>query len=87
VIFQQHAQTEAIDAAVVGDHGQALDATALDFGDEVFRDPAEAEAARKHGHVVGKPIEGFFVCCHSLVESSHGDPAFFVVVSDRAMAG
>jgi hypothetical protein len=48
-------------------------AHALDFGDEVFGNAAESEAAGKHRHVVSQPGEGFSVGCHAFVESSHGE--------------
>ncbi|MCY1186654.1 hypothetical protein D9M73_275470 [compost metagenome] len=59
--FEQHAQAKAIDAAVVGHNRQALDATAFDFVDEVFRDAAQTETAGEYSHVVGKAFKSLFV--------------------------
>ena len=42
---EQHAEAKAIDAAVVGDDGEVAGAFALDFGDQVFRNAAQTEAA------------------------------------------
>ncbi len=78
-VFKQDTESEAVNAAVVGDHGQALDAHAPDLRDEVFRDAAQAEAAAEYRHVVGQPGEGFFVGRYSFIESSHDDPPFIVV--------
>ncbi|MNE30770.1 hypothetical protein D3C80_1243040 [compost metagenome] len=61
VAFEQHAQAKAIDAAVVGHNRQALDATTLDFVDEVFRDAAQAETTGEYSHVVGETFKGLFV--------------------------
>jgi hypothetical protein len=49
---QQHAQPEVVDAAVVGDHGQVLDARVADRRDQVLRDAAQPEAARHDRHAV-----------------------------------
>ncbi|MNZ49236.1 hypothetical protein D3C78_669970 [compost metagenome] len=70
-VFQQHAQAEAVDAAVVGNHGQALDAHATDLRDQVFRDAADAEAAGNYRHVVGESGERFFVAAYAFIESCH----------------
>jgi hypothetical protein len=75
-VFQQHAKAEAVDAAVVGDHGQAAHALALDLGDEVFRDATQAEAAGQHRHVVGQAFQGLFEGCDTFVESRHAKSAF-----------
>ncbi|MCY1418722.1 hypothetical protein D9M71_342890 [compost metagenome] len=79
VILKQHAQAKAVDAAVVRDHGQALDATALDLVDEVFRDAAQAESTGQYRHVVGQAFKSLFIGCYALVQSGHADPPFVVV--------
>jgi len=83
-VLEQHAQAKAVDAAVVGDHGQALDAAALDFGDEVLGDAAQAKAAGQHGHVVGQARQGLFVSCYTLVQSGHAQSPFVVVGTVRS---
>src|SRR5690606_19116195 len=70
-VFEQDAQAETVDAAVVGNNGQASDAHAFDFCDEVFRNAAQAKSTGKHCHVVGQPSEGFLISRNSFVESSH----------------
>ncbi|MNH05207.1 hypothetical protein D3C79_645240 [compost metagenome] len=82
-VFQQHAQTKTVNAAVVGNHGQALDATPLDFADKVFRDAAQAETTGQYRHVVGQAFEGLFIGCNALVQSGHADPPFVVVEPTR----
>ncbi|MNE32092.1 hypothetical protein D3C80_1256870 [compost metagenome] len=82
-VFKQHAQAEAVDAAVVRDHGQALDATPLDFADEVFRDAAQAKTTGQYRHVVGQAVKGLFIGCYALVQSGHVDPPFVVVEPTR----
>jgi hypothetical protein len=52
---------------------------ALDLGDEVFRDAAQAEAAGQYRHVVGQACKGLFIGCNALVQSGHADPPFVVV--------
>lgn len=78
-VFQQYAQAKAVDAAVVGNHGQALDAAPLDFANEVFRDAAQAETTGQYRHVVGQAFKGLFIGCNALVQSGHADPPFVVV--------
>ncbi|MOA19166.1 hypothetical protein D3C78_1395260 [compost metagenome] len=79
MVLKQHAQAKAVDAAVVRDHGQALDATALDLVDEVFRDAAQAESTGQYRHVVGQAFKSLFIGCYALVQSGHADPPFVVV--------
>ena len=54
VSVQEHAQSPAVDTAIVADHRQALDATGDDGIDQVLGNPAQAEAARDDGHVVAQ---------------------------------
>ncbi len=82
-VLQQHAQAKAIDTAVVGNHRKALDATALDFADKVFRDAAQAETTSQYRHVVGQAFECLFIGCNALVQSGHADPPFVVVEPTR----
>ncbi|MNH98871.1 hypothetical protein D3C73_516230 [compost metagenome] len=70
-VGQQYAEAETVDAAVVGDHGEVACALALDLGDQVFRDAAQAEAASDHGHAVFKTCQSFLVGTHALVETCH----------------
>ncbi|MCY1369403.1 hypothetical protein D9M69_564410 [compost metagenome] len=70
-VFQQHAKTETVDAAVVGNHGQVTGAFALDLGDQVFRNAAQAEAASDYRHAVFKTCQSFLVGTHALVETCH----------------
>ena len=49
---QQQAEAEAVDAGVVGDHGQALDAAVAQRGDQRLGDAAQAEAADREGLAV-----------------------------------
>ena len=50
--LQQHAQADIVDAGIVGDHGQALDAAVPDRLDQSFRNAAKAEAAGHDRHIV-----------------------------------
>ncbi|MCY1457738.1 hypothetical protein D9M71_750580 [compost metagenome] len=70
-VGQQYAEAETVDAAVVGDHGEVACALALDLGDQVFRDAAQAEAASDHGHAVFKTCQRLLVGTHALVETCH----------------
>ncbi|MNH84470.1 hypothetical protein D3C73_368940 [compost metagenome] len=70
-VGQQHAEAETVDAAVVGNDGEVAGAFALDLGDQVFRDAAQAEAASDHGHAVFKTCQSFLVGTHALVETCH----------------
>jgi hypothetical protein len=49
---EQLAEPPAVDAAIVADHGEALDAALDDGVDQVLGDAAQAEAAGDDGHVV-----------------------------------
>ncbi len=69
--FQQHAQAKAVDAAVVGNHGQVAGAFALDLGDEVFRNAAQAKTAGEYGHAIFQACEGFFIGRHAFIETCH----------------
>jgi len=50
--LQEHAETPAVDAGIVGDHGQPFDPRLLDGLDQHLRDAAKAEATRHDDHVV-----------------------------------
>ena len=54
VPVEQLAQAPAVDAAIVADHRQALDAARDDGVDQVLGNPAQAEAARDDRHVVAQ---------------------------------
>lgn len=69
--FEQYTQAKAIDAAVVGDHREVAGAFALDFGDEVFRDAAQAKAAGEYGHAVFQACQRFFIGRHAFIETCH----------------
>src|SRR5690606_5370991 len=71
-IFQQHAEAEAIHAAVVGNYGEVLAAAPADSRDEVFRDATQAKAAGQYGHAVREPCQGLFIGTDAFVESRHG---------------
>src|SRR5690606_18750004 len=59
--FQQQAEAEAVDARVVGDGGQALDAGVPQGLDQRLGDAAQAEAADRQRLVVGDDaVEGGF---------------------------
>ena len=58
-------------------------AAALDLGNEVFRDAAQAETARQYSHVVGQAFEGLFIGRYALVQSGHADPPFVVVTDEE----
>jgi hypothetical protein len=59
--LQQLAEAEAVDAGVVGDDGQALDAAVAQAGDQVLGNAAQAEAAGHDGHAVeGQAFERGF---------------------------
>ena len=55
---QQQAEAPVVDAAVVGDDRQVLDAAAHEGRDQVLGDPAEAEAADDEGRTVGDVAHG-----------------------------
>lgn len=81
-VFQQHAEAETVDAAVVRDHREVPDPAPADFRDQVLGNPAEAEAPGEDGHAVGQAFEGLFVTAYSLVESAHAAvplPALVIV--------
>ena len=50
--LQQHAETETVDPAVVGDHRQPLHLATLHLGDQVLGNAAQAEAAGEQRHAV-----------------------------------
>ncbi len=70
-VLQQYAEAETVNATVVGDHGEIADALALDLGDQVFRDTAQAKAAGDDGHAVLQAFQRFFVGTHAFVETCH----------------
>ena len=70
-VGQQHTEAETVDAAVVGNHSEVAGALALDLGDQVFRNAAQAEAAGDHGHAIFKTGQSFLVGTHALVETCH----------------
>ena len=51
--MQQRADAKLIDAGVVADHGQVLGAAAMQRRDQMFGDPAQAEAAHHDGGAIG----------------------------------
>src|SRR5690606_2414799 len=71
LVLQEDAEAEAVDAAVVGYHGQALHAHFLDLLDQVLGDAANAEAAGNHGHAVAKASHGLLVTVHYFVKPGH----------------
>ena len=50
--LQQEAQAPAVDAGIVRDNGDALNAAVAQRDDQVLRNAAEAEAAAHHGHAI-----------------------------------
>src|SRR5262249_52668609 len=48
-LLEQQADAEVVHSGVVADDGEVLRALALDGGDKVFRDAAEAESAHENG--------------------------------------
>jgi hypothetical protein len=70
-ILEQHAETEFIHAAVVGDDGQIPHAHLADLGNEVFRNAAETESAGNQGHAVVESRQCLFETIDPLVKTSH----------------
>src|SRR5690606_15763282 len=70
---QQKAEAEVIDAAIVGDDGEPLDAHASDLSDEVLRDAAKSEPSNDDGHVVCETLQGLFQAVNAFIESSHAN--------------
>src|SRR5207245_1259546 len=57
--LEQQAHAEIVDAGVVADDREALNAAVLERGDEILRDSAQAEAAGSDGDVVAQqPLQG-----------------------------
>src|SRR5690606_23320483 len=69
--FEEQPESEVVDAAVVRDDGEILDAHLVDLRDQVLGDAAQTEPARDDRHAVAKSLQRLLVAVDSLVEARH----------------